>query len=448
MALAKFVHIAKKATFTAALQTEHANSIVFIQDTCEIFTHGTFYGLPTDMRNKITSLETALNALKYFSKVSDGTNTAAANAKDSIIKFTGAGDVDVTVSADGVKVDGTTIKNAAAAAQTAADNAQDAADAAQTDIDTHVAKKDNPHEVTKAQVGLGNVENKTVAQILASAALTGTPTAPTAAAGTNTTQVATTAFVKAAVDTLGNAVAAALRYVGTIGTGGDITALPASHKIGDVYIVKTGGTYAGQVCEVGDMIICSKTGSTAADGDWQVIQANINGAITGAVDMTADQVIVGGGSKTAKPLAAGSNGQVLTMVSGKPAWTALPAAPTVAAGTDGSFTYNGTKISIGKPATAGTADKVAQTMVVKLNGGTTEGTNMFTFNGAAAKSVNITAASIGAAATSHNQASSTINACTGYAKAASYSAPAASDSLNTVLGKLAAGVEELTWVEL
>ena len=35
---------------------------------------------------------------------------------------------------------------------------------------------------------------------LASPALTGTPTAPTAAAGTNTTQVATTAFVKAAVD--------------------------------------------------------------------------------------------------------------------------------------------------------------------------------------------------------------------------------------------------------
>jgi hypothetical protein len=35
---------------------------------------------------------------------------------------------------------------------------------------------------------------------LASAALTGTPTAPTAAAGTNTTQIATTAFVKTAID--------------------------------------------------------------------------------------------------------------------------------------------------------------------------------------------------------------------------------------------------------
>ncbi|SEP03115.1 Phage tail repeat like [Salinihabitans flavidus] len=37
---------------------------------------------------------------------------------------------------------------------------------------------------------------------LASPSLTGTPTAPTAAAGSSTTQIATTAFVKAAVDTL------------------------------------------------------------------------------------------------------------------------------------------------------------------------------------------------------------------------------------------------------
>lgn len=37
---------------------------------------------------------------------------------------------------------------------------------------------------------------------LASPALTGTPTAPTATAGTNSTQIATTAFVKAAIDNL------------------------------------------------------------------------------------------------------------------------------------------------------------------------------------------------------------------------------------------------------
>ena len=71
--------------------------------------------------------------------------------------------------------------------------------------------------VTKSHVGLGNVDNtsdsskpvSTATQTaldlkanLASPALTGTPTAPTATAGTNTTQVATTAFVGSAVAAL------------------------------------------------------------------------------------------------------------------------------------------------------------------------------------------------------------------------------------------------------
>jgi hypothetical protein len=71
--------------------------------------------------------------------------------------------------------------------------------------------------ITKSMVGLGNVDNTadadkpvSTAQAasialkapLASPALTGTPTAPTAAAGTNTTQVATTAFVGTAVSNL------------------------------------------------------------------------------------------------------------------------------------------------------------------------------------------------------------------------------------------------------
>ena len=45
-------------------------------------------------------------------------------------------------------------------------------------------------------VGLGNVTNESKATMLTSPALTGTPTAPTAAANTNTTQVATTAYVQ------------------------------------------------------------------------------------------------------------------------------------------------------------------------------------------------------------------------------------------------------------
>jgi len=83
-----------------------------------------------------------------------------------------------------------------------------------------VASKTGAVTLVKADVGLGNVDNTTDAAKpistatqtaldlkapLASPALTGTPTAPTATGGTNTTQIATTAFVTAAVTAAGGA---------------------------------------------------------------------------------------------------------------------------------------------------------------------------------------------------------------------------------------------------
>ena len=50
--------------------------------------------------------------------------------------------------------------------------------------------------VTATHVGLGNVTNESKATMFTNAALTGTPTAPTAITSTDTTQVATTAFVQ------------------------------------------------------------------------------------------------------------------------------------------------------------------------------------------------------------------------------------------------------------
>ena len=47
---------------------------------------------------------------------------------------------------------------------------------------------------------------------------------------------------------------------------------------------------------------------------------------------------------------------------------------------------------------AGSATKVNKNLTIKLNGGSTEGTNLFTFNGSAAKTVNVTPGSIGALA--------------------------------------------------
>ena len=55
----------------------------------------------------------------------------------------------------------------------------------------------------------------------------------------------------------------------------------------------------------------------------------------------------------------------------------------------------------GSSSAGGAANSVKTSLIVKLNGGSTEGTNMFTFNGSAAKTINITPSSIGAAAASH-----------------------------------------------
>jgi len=121
---------------------------------------------------------------------------------------------------------------------------------------------------------------------LASPAFTGTPTAPTATDGTNNTQIATTQFVH-------NAFKAndAMVFKGTIGSSGaTVTSLPATHYKGWTYKVITAGTYAGQTCEIGDMIICVTDGTSATDSHWTVVQSNVDGAVTGPASATDTHV--------------------------------------------------------------------------------------------------------------------------------------------------------------
>jgi hypothetical protein len=67
------------------------------------------------------------------------------------------------------------------------------------------------------------------------------------------------------------ALTAVLTYKGTVGSNGDYTSLPSSHEVGDVYVVSSASTFAGQSCEVGDYIICKTSRSTASDNDWNVV---------------------------------------------------------------------------------------------------------------------------------------------------------------------------------
>lgn len=155
-----------------------------------------------------------------------------------------------------------------------------------TSVSNHIADKNNPHAVTKAQVGLGNVTNESKTTMFTNPAFTGTPTAPTAAATTNTTQIATTAFVQSAITKKLSDVDAMI-YKGVVKSNSE---LPATHEAGWTYIVSVAGTYAGKVCEVGDMIICNTDSTTANNAHWDVIQTNINGAVTGPASATSGAV--------------------------------------------------------------------------------------------------------------------------------------------------------------
>lgn len=163
-------------------------------------------------------------------------------------------------------------------------------------VTAHTQNFNNPHKVTKDQVGLGKVENKSVSEILTDAALTGTPTAPTAAPGTNTTQIATTQFVTNAISN-GIAASDAMIFKGTLGTDGTVEALPTTYSTGWTYRVIEAGTYAGQECEIGDLVIAltSRSGSGNQDADWTVAQTNIDGAITD-IKSTASVTVTGTGS--------------------------------------------------------------------------------------------------------------------------------------------------------
>lgn len=72
-------------------------------------------------------------------------------------------------------------------------------------------------------------------------------------------------------------------------------------------------------------------------------------------------------------------------------------------------TYDGSgAVTVNIP-TSGTTDA---SLTLQMNGGTTEGTNKFTFNGSAAKAVNITPALIGAATSNHTHSPASIGAAT------------------------------------
>lgn len=184
----------------------------------------------------------------------------------------------------------------------------------------------------------------------------------------------------------------AMVYKGTVGgadSGATVTKFDelTDYQIGWTYRVVEAGTYAGHVCQIGDMLVAVADYSDSFKAsDWTAIQTNIDGAVTSGSTLTNNQLILGNGSQTVKPLAAGTNGQVLIATTNGVAWADKDpdTTYTFANGDNGNFIVtpsNGDAqtVSIGKPETAVTADKVAHTLTV----------NGTVFDGSEAKEITI-----------------------------------------------------------
>lgn len=131
--------------------------------------------------------------------------------------------------------------------------------------------------------------------------------APTPAAGNSSTQIATTEFVSNAIGQ-GFAANDAMIFKGTLGNDGTTTVLPTSgYSAGWTYRVATAGVYAGEYCEVGDLIIAVNdgpaSGNTTIIADWTKVQNNIEGIVY----RSASNVAVG---STAQPIYSDSSGQL------------------------------------------------------------------------------------------------------------------------------------------
>lgn len=155
-------------------------------------------------------------------------------------------------------------------------------------------------DLTNALTLDGNAE--TLYARLASPTFTGTPAAPTAGAGTNTTQIATTAFVVAEIAAR-LASNDAMLYKGAIDASSNPN-YPAADA-GDTYRISVAGKIGGASgpnVEVGDLIISHVDGSVSGNhatvgANWDIIQTNIDGAVT----LDATQTL------TNKTLSLGSN---------------------------------------------------------------------------------------------------------------------------------------------
>jgi hypothetical protein len=179
-------------------------------------------------------------------------STAVTNHNNSTTNVHGIADTSLLATTANVATAKSEAISAAGADATAKSNAAQAAAiaASGTALSAHESDTTSIHGIADTSILVTTTGSQTlISKSLTSPALTGTPTAPTASAGTDTTQVATTAFVQDAIELVVGAAPAALNTLAEIATSladnADLSGTLTTAISGKV--AKSGDTMSGEL---------------------------------------------------------------------------------------------------------------------------------------------------------------------------------------------------------
>lgn len=194
----------------------------------------------TTEKNKLSGIASGAEVNQNaFSNIAVGSTTISADSKTDTLTLTAGNNITLTPNATSDSIEiiatDTTYNNATtstAGLMSSSDKSKldgIAAGATAITVDNALSSSsENPVQNKVINTALGSKAN------LASPTFTGTPKAPTATAGTNTTQIATTAFVKTAVDNaIGSITGLSFEVVQT---------LPSTGEAGVIYLVPNSGS--------------------------------------------------------------------------------------------------------------------------------------------------------------------------------------------------------------
>lgn len=210
----------------------------------------------------------------------------------------------------------------------------------------------------------------------------------------------------------GIAASDAMVFKGTLGSSGTATSLPTSGVVvGDTYKVITqisisadnSYTAAAVTAKVGDLVVAmdkSPKWIVVPSGDEIVTTVKYSTTSTNLTTVAQSGAIT---------LGEASIKQVDTSISSGSTSTNLPTSKAIVdyvtwsnvAGKPSTFTPTAHKHTKADITDFPAALKNPNSLIIKLNGGSTEGTSLFTYDGSGAKIINITPSAIGAATSGH-----------------------------------------------